>query len=287
MIIVNMKGGLGNQLFQYAAARALALHNGDTLKLEVAGLERANAVGDIYRPFGLGEFNIDKQIASAAEVQKLKYPYGVFSKVLRFLRQIILKQTNTLWDPAFFAQHGDLFLDGYWQSPKYFESIRETLLAELTLARPLSAAGAAFAAQIKNTTAVALHVRRGDYIKNLQVAREFGPCTLPYYQAALAEIEKVVPEPTYFVFSDDLPWVKEHLPVGERAVFVKGEGMTDVEDLVLMSMCQHNIIANSSFSWWAAWLNRNPGKIVLAPGNWFRDRACDTRDLFPPGWRLY
>lgn len=283
MIIVNLKGGTGNQLFQYALGRHLALKNNDTLKLDVRGLARANAVGDIYRPFALESFNIEKEIASAEEIKRLKYPYRIFSKVWRFLSFKFSHDKNTVFNPRVLNWTGDIFLDGYWQSPRYFADIRDILLKEFTLAKPFSKAGAGFVAQIKNTTAVALHVRRGDYIKNPQVQKEFGPCTLAYYKSAMAEIEKTVPSPTYFVFSDDLPWVKENLPVGDQAVFVKGAGMTDVEDLLLMSMCQHNIIANSSFSWWSAWLNQNPAKIVVAPTPWFDKQPYD-KDLIPKTW---
>ncbi len=283
MIIVNLKGGTGNQLFQYALGRKLALKNNDVIKLDVTGLARANMVGDIYRPFALDSLNVVKTIATPEEIKRLKYPYGIFSKAWRFLRFKLSRDKNTLFNPQVLGFVGDIYLDGYWQSPLYFADIRDTLLKEFTLAKPLSKAGATFAELIKNSQAVALHVRRGDYIKNPQVQKEFGPCTLSYYEAAMAEIEKTVPSPTYFVFSDDLPWVKENLPVGDSAVFVKGEGMTDVEDLILMSMCQHNIIANSSFSWWSAWLNQNPSKVVIAPTPWFESQPYD-KDLIPTDW---
>ncbi len=283
MIILNLKGGTGNQLFQYALGRYLALKNNDVLKLDVSGLARANTVGDIYRPFALESFNIEKLIATPEEIKKLKYPFGIFSKAWRFLRFKLSRDKNTLFNPKVLNLTGDIYLDGYWQSPLYFMTIRDSLLKELTLTKPFSEAGVTFAEQIKNTNAVALHVRRGDYIKNPQVQHEFGPCTLDYYNSAMTEIEKTMVSPTYFVFSDDLSWVKENLPLGDKAVFVKGKDMTDVEDLILMSMCQHNIIANSSFSWWSAWLNQNPAKIVIAPTPWFETQPYD-KNLIPPTW---
>lgn len=283
MIIVNLKGGTGNQLFQYALGKKLALKNNDVLKLDTAGLARANVVGDIYRPFALVDLNITKEIATAAEVKKLKYPYGIFSKAWRYLCFKLSADKNTLFHPHVLNFSGDIYLDGFWQSPLYFADIREALLKEFTLDRPLSAAAAAFADQIKNSTAVALHVRRGDYVKNPRVEKEFGPCTLSYFKSAMEEIEKTISNPTYFVFSDDLPWVKENLPVGDSAVFVKGDGMTDIEDLLLMSMCQHNIISNSSFSWWSAWLNDNPAKKVVVPTPWFNTQPAD-KNLIPESW---
>ncbi len=283
MIIVNLKGGTGNQMFQYALGRQLALKNNDVLKLDIGGLARANVVGDIYRPFALQAFNIIKDVASPMEVHQLKYPYGPISKGWRYLSFKLSRDKNTSFHPAVLNWTGDIYLDGFWQSPLYFDDIRDVLLKEFTLAKPFSGAGAALAEQIKHSPAVALHVRRGDYIKNPRVEREFGPCSLAFYKAAMAEIEKTVPNPTYFVFSDDLPWVKENLPVGDSAVFVKGEGMTDVEDLMLMSMCQHKIIANSSFSWWGAWLNQNHHKVVVAPTPWFDTQPYD-KDLIPKDW---
>ncbi|MEZ4195092.1 MAG: alpha-1,2-fucosyltransferase [Candidatus Paceibacterota bacterium] len=283
MIIVNLKGGLGNQMFQYALGRKLAQKNNDLLKLDTDGLRRANELGDIYRPFSLEQFNIIKNIAEPEEVRALKYPFGIISKGLRWSNLHILRRTHTVYEKDILEKTGDIFLDGFWQSPLYFTDIKEILLKEFTLSKPFSEAGAIFAEQIKNSPAVALHVRRGDYIKNPRVEKEFGPCSLDFYKNAMAEIEKVLPEPTYFVFSDDLPWVKENLPLGNKAVFVKGTGMTDAEDLILMSMCQHNIIANSSFSWWSGWLNPNPNKVVIAPTPWFNLSPYD-KNLIPESW---
>lgn len=283
MIIVNLKGGTGNQLFQYALGRHLAIKNNAVLKLDVDGLDRANKVGDIYRPFALQSFCVVKEIATTEEITRFKYPYGIFSKAYRFISFKLSRDKNTSFHPKVLSYTGDLYLDGFWQSPLYFETIRKTLLEELTLAKPWSEAGATFSQLIKNTPAVSLHVRRGDYIKNPRVEKEFGPCSLDYYRKAMAEVEKTLPSPTYFIFSDDLPWVKANLPVGDKAVFVNGKDMTDVEDLMLMSMCQHNIIANSSFSWWGAWLNKNPDKIVVAPTPWFETQPYD-KDLIPSTW---
>ncbi len=283
MIIVNLKGGTGNQLFQYALARHLALKNNDTLKLDIDGLARANITGDIYRPFALKAFNIVKEVASPDEVQQLKYPYGIISKAWRWFRFKILRKTNIFFDAQVLAWTGNIYLDGYWQSPLYFEEIRNILLQELTLAEPLSQAATMYAKQIKDSNAVSLHVRRGDYINNPRVQKEFGLCTGAYYEKAIAHITTNVTNPTYFVFSDDIEWVKNNLLLGEQVVYVKDQDLTDTEELVLMSLCQHNIIANSSFSWWGAWLNQKNAKIVIAPTPWFNKQLCD-KNLIPNSW---
>ena len=283
MIIINLKGGTGNQLFQYALGRHLALKNNDALKLDIDGLARANAVGDIYRPFCLSSLNTNKEIATAEEIKRLKYPYGLISKAWRWFNFKILKRHNIYFDAKVLNWKGDIYLDGYWQSPKYFEAIRELLLTELSLTVPLSPEADYFSQLISKNRAVSLHVRRGDYIKNPRVAAEFGPCSISYYKNAMAEVEKNIPSPTYFVFSDDIEWVKQNLPLDDKEIFVKGENITDIEELILMSKCQHNIIANSSFSWWGAWLNQNQNKIVIAPTPWF-DKLPYDQELIPPSW---
>ncbi len=283
MIIINLKGGTGNQLFQYALGRALSIKNNDQLKLDTTGLERANITGDIYRPLQITAFNVIKKVASPEEIARLKYPYGPLSRGWRWLAFKISKDKNTIFHPSVANLKGDQYLDGYWQSPKYFEAIRDVLLKELTLTMPMSAPAAAYATQIKQSPSVSLHVRRGDYIKNPRVLHEFGACSESYYKKALETVQQSEPNPTYFVFSDDIEWVKANLPVGTTAVYVKDPAITDTEELMLMSLCKHNIIANSSFSWWGAWLNQNPHKIVVAPTPWF-DRAIYDPSLIPSTW---
>lgn len=270
-------------MFQYALGRKLALQNKDTLKLEIEGLNRANKIGDIYRSFGLGHFNIQKNIASYIEVQKLKYPYKIFSKGFRWFNFKVLRNTHIIFEPTVLNWRGDIFLDGYWQSPKYFDDIRTTLLSDFTLSEPLSPAGSTFVSQIQSTESVSIHIRRGDYIKNPKVLKEFGVCSLTYYSAAIKCIVSRHPSSTFFIFSDDIPWVKENLEMGDKAVFVSDQSITDFQELILMSTCKHNIIANSSFSWWGAWLNQNPNKTVIAPTPWFESAEWD-RSLLPKPW---
>jgi len=285
MIIVNLKGGIGNQMFQYAFGRKLALKNDDVLKLETAGLARANDVGDIYRPFSLDAFAIEKNIATPEEVRQIKYPYGIVSKAARWVNFKILKNTHTLFEPEALNWTGDLFLDGYWQSPLYFDDIRETLLQEFQLLTPLSAPVLKYKSQMETVPSVSLHVRRGDYASNPQVHREFGVCEASYYQAAITRVVEVVKNPVFLIFSDDIAWVKEHLALPPSAVFVEDPELSDVEELALMSMCKHNIIANSTFSWWGAWLNQNPDKIVIAPTPWFDSIPYD-KNLTSESWIL-
>lgn len=283
MIIVNLKGGVGNQLFQYAIGKHLAYKNNTELKLDISGLDRANEVGDIYRPFDLNSFAIKTQIADSEEIARLKYPYGLLSKVWRWFVFKILRQKNLIFNPNILQWSDNTYLDGYWQSPKYFDDIREILLKELTLNKPLSASAQDYLKKIEENNSTALHVRRGDYVKNPTVLKEFGICSNNYYSKAVRYISENIINPTFFVFSDDIEWVKTNIKLPESTIYVEGRDMSNVEDLILMSKCKHNIIANSSFSWWSAWLNNNINKIVIAPSPWFDTIEYD-KDLIPKSW---
>lgn len=283
MIIVGLKGGTGNQLFQYALGRHLALKNNTELKLDITSLIRANEIGNIYRPYTLEAFNVAGTLATPEEIRRLKYPFGIFSKARRYAVFRLYSDKNTLFYPKVLTWTGNRYLDGYWQSPLYFDAIRDTLLKDLTLKEPFSPAAQSYADAMTQATTVSLHVRRGDYVKNPRVLKEFGICSVEYYKRAMAEIEQNVPSPTYFVFSDDIDWVKQNLPVGKNTVFVKDPTITDTEELMLMSLATHNIIANSSFSWWGAWLNQNPNKMVVAPTPWFDLQPTDPH-LIPHTW---
>jgi len=283
MIIVNIKGGLGNQMFQYALGKHLTLKNNDELKLDTESIIRANEIGNIYRPFALSDLNIKKEIATTEEIKSLKYPYGILSKVWRQFSFKILRRFNVLFNPSVLNGTGNIYLDGYWQSPNYFRDIRDVLLEEFTLTAALSTEAASYANTISEKVAVSLHVRRGDYVTNPRVLKEYGVCSIEYYKRAIEHIESSVDSPTYFVFSDDIEWVEENLPLAGNTVFVKGKDVTDTEELTLMSKCQHNIIANSSYSWWGAWLNQNQNKIVVAPTPWFEREPYD-KDLIPNSW---
>ena len=285
MIIVNLKGGLGNQMFQYALGRHLALKNKDILKLNTQNLTTAKEQGNIYRPFDLESFCIYKEIAEVSEIEKVQYPYGTFSKINSLIRRKVFKRYNIIFDKKFLNLSGNIYLDGYWQSPNYFDSIRKTLLEDFKLNDGLSASGKIIEDSIKSTNSVSLHVRRGDYVQNSRVLDEYGICSVSYYERALSEIAKLYSDYTVYVFSDDIEWVKNNLQFkNSSVVFIKDESITSAQELYLMSKCKHNIIANSTFSWWGAWLNNNPDKIVIAPTPWF-DKVIYDKNLIPSSWK--
>jgi hypothetical protein len=293
MIIVRLRGGLGNQMFQYAAGRRLALVNKAPLKLDLQWFEKVPP-GDTERRFELGIFAGERQIASPEEIRDLR---GIDTGGWPKLAKAFLKRTGLMvkrswvrekhyhFDPEVLDLRGDFYLDGYWHSESYFADARETIVKDFALRTAPDAANRECAGVIEAVEAVSMHIRRGDYVTNPAAGRYHGVSPLEYYQAAVAEVAAKLRAPHFFAFSDDPDWVKANLRIAAPLTCVEHNGPEKAyEDLRLMTLCRHHIIANSSFSWWGAWLSRNPEKIVVAPRRWFNSDEIDTRDLIPASW---
>jgi len=284
MLIIKLKGGLGNQLFQYAFGRLIALRRGEDLKLDKDILGQR---GDTYRAYGLDNFNIRAEIASREEVLKVKYPYGLISKALRFFKAKFLRIFHIGFEARMLKTKAR-YLEGFFQSYKYLESIRRELLEEITLKdKSFELKYFAILQEIKTSESVALHIRRGDYVNNPATKKAHFICDLSYYQKAINLIKEKLNEknltPKFFVFSDDINWAKENFKLFDF-IFVSRPEFLDPEELILMSKAKHNIISNSSFSFWSAWLNNNPEKIVIAPALWNRKYRRAYKDLIPEDW---
>ena len=262
MIIIKIKGGLGNQLFQYAVGRALALHHRLPLKLDLTIFKTYK----LHR-YLLDQFAIQADIATEDEIIKLKGRNNVLFSALRkaglVKRKSYLKEKRSSYFDASVFKNDDVYLDGYWQNELYFSDIREELLRDLTSISSMSDLGVFYMEGIKKSNSVSLHVRRGNYL-NL---KNFNVLDIDYYMKAVEYIRKNVEKPTFYIFSDDLEWCKNSLGFLDNCIFVDST-KTEIDDLKLMSFCKHNIIANSSFSWWGAWLNQNCKKTVIAPKGW-------------------
>lgn len=290
MIIANLKGGLGNQMFQYACGKAILRRNlsrglPQELKLDATGYARiANA--DTPRLYGLSAFAVTAPLAADEEIRNIKYPYGAASKALRLFRAKVLRQFNTHFIPSILERSGDIYLDGFWQSEKYFADIAAEIREDFSLKEKLGAGAEEIARQVAaEKNPVSLHVRRGDYVSVAKTNASFGTCSPEYYRKAIILIRAKAPDARFFVFSDDIPWAKENLDLGSDAVFVSGtEDIRDSEEIILMSKCRHHVIANSSFSWWGAWLDPNPQKTVIAPLRWFNGSPRNYRDIVPDSW---
>ena len=288
MIIMRLKGGLGNQLFQYATGRAIAERTGMTLKLDLSGYQ-----SDALRTDRLRFYKLAASPAGADEIERLNpskahYARWMASRIRSAMQpyhgRSYLKERGFPFDPAILQVRQPVYLNGYWQSEKYFADIAGVLARELTPASPLSHENEALAGRMAESASVSLHIRRGDYVTNPEALRVHGVVPLDYYRQAMSLMAGRVQDVRFFIFSDDMAWVQENLRAEHPMIFVGSDRSNqDYDDLRLMSCCRHHIIANSSFSWWGAWLNRRPDKIVVAPQQWFA-APIDTRDLIPAGW---
>ncbi|RRS32181.1 MAG: hypothetical protein P794_02045 [Epsilonproteobacteria bacterium (ex Lamellibrachia satsuma)] len=288
MVISNILGGLGNQMFQYAIGRAISLHTKQELKLDILEFDSYD-----LRNYELDVFNIQGQIASNFEIEKIKYRQVSFLKKIYYkikkydrpLSEKFYKEKFYYYDVDIARIKGDVYLFGYWQSEKYFDNCRDIISQDFTLKYPISKQSNHFEKMIQERPSISLHIRRGDYVNNQTTNSYHGICSLEYYKNTIQYMESKVDNPCFFIFSDDLRWAKENLDFIDNKVFIDLDDETpDHEEMYLMSQCKHNIIANSSFSWWGAWLNQNEEKIVVAPKQWFNDPAIDTGDLIPKSW---
>lgn len=289
MVISNIIGGLGNQMFQYAAGRALSLVRGQPLRLDISGF----AGYGLHQGFELERvFNCPVESATSAEVRSIlgwQFPAGIRRVVAhpamkKFRRKGFVVEPHFHYWPGMANVSKDCYLFGYWQSEKYFQAHVAAIRDDFTFKPPMTIENAELAGQIAKENAVSLHVRRGDYAKNPKTTATHGLCSLDYYRAAIRYVAERVERPCFFIFSDDIGWVKDNLGMGLPCQYVDhNQGLESYNDMRLMSLCRHHIIANSSFSWWGAWLNSCPGKIVVAPGRWFAN-GNDTKDLLPQGW---
>lgn len=281
MIIVELKGGLGNQMFQYALGRHLAIKNKTSLVLDASGYKRDN-----LREYKLGVLNISARLANTLETKVFKRA-NKYQKTLNKLglnyRYVVEKERY--FNKSLLKLRGNIYLNGYWQSEKYFKDIGDMIRQDLTLKPLLRGKNKTIAKRMDECDSIGLHVRRGDYVSDPKTSKILVTCQPKYYYRAVKYITKKVRKPVFFIFSDEIGWAKKNLKFSYPTIYIDNNGSDkDYEDLRLMTICKHNIISNSTFSWWAAWLNTNKDKIVIAPKNWFEDVSINTKDLIPKSW---
>lgn len=290
MIIVKLVGGLGNQMFQYAAARSISWRHGTSLKLDLSFLE-GDQTGNTPRKYELDNYCITAEKASRWETITMsgrgKTGLGttIAQKYQAVVDYAVFRERSFNFDPQLFAVPDNVYLEGYWQSERYFADIREIIRNEFTVKTPLIDGNMELANEIKAVNAVSIHVRRGDYVLDEKTRNFHGICNLEYYLKAEDRVAQTLVNPHFFVFSDDPKWVKDNLKLRHPVRYVSHKGSIAHEDLRLMSLCSHHVIANSSFSWWGAWLSNNPDKLVVAPERWFNDPSINTSDLIPSDWQ--
>ncbi len=310
-ITVFLRGGLGNQMFQYALGLNLAKKNDADLVIDTTFLnDRFPRKEFTYRNFDLDVFTLTPRFTALSKIsEKLPIP-GVWlgldlalmmTKNIFGAQKIIKEKKNHIFDPEVFSARGNIVLYGRWQSEKYFADIADEVRNTFRFRQKLSGEAAVLSEQVKNSNSVSLHVRRGDYVKFENMKKIVGDTDLSYYAGAVSYVAKLVSEPRFFVFSDDIAWCRENLwfdatpsielrtshnkKISHTVTYLddKTAGPKNAYHLELMSLCKHNIIVNSSFSWWGAWLNKNPEKIVVAPARWYADRE-NQPEVIPKSW---
>lgn len=302
MLIVRIHSGLGNQLFQYAMGRCLSLKMNTELLLDLSfydnELYKANKYfenPEWHFKCNLLKYNINGSVASKNDLDL--FQLGRCSRVYRNLSKWF-GSDGLVWSSNSYAtqkpfgkvdfknavRKDKLYLNGYWGSEQYFIDIKDSIIEELTLNDThINQAEPSVIDAISNENSVSVHFRRGAYLGSSY----WNNLSLDYYRKSINYIKERVANPTFILFSDDIQWVKDNVGIDENHVFIENVS-PDFMDLHYMSLCKHNIIANSTFSWWGAYLNKNPNKIVVAPTNWFDEvkaqKAYIEQSSLPTGW---
>lgn len=275
MLTINLKGGLGNQMFQYATARNLSLKYKTGIILNTEYFLNIPAK-DVPRKYQLDLFNIDSQV----QIKE------TLSPIIKISQKILLKvfgeKIQLFTAKLFLNLKLPAYLNGYFQSEGYFMEIRDALLKEFAIKKELSEEAKKIKEVISKSEAVCINIRRSDYLRP-DYAKIFGKYDRTYYEKAISYIKNRVANPLFCIFSDDPKWVKNEFKF-DNIIFAGNDILKDHEQLYLMSLCKHNIITNSSFAWWGAWLNQNPNKIVIGPKQWLTNKTSEEMKILPKTW---
>lgn len=289
MIIVRLIGGLGNQLFQYSLGRHLCEIHKTELKIDISGFESYK-----LHKYSLWAFNIRENCASPEEVKALTTPKTgiagqllakIFHKKPRRAKTNIREKKLFSFNPKILKLSDGVYLNGYWQSEKYFADIAGIIRQEATVKFQQTGKDKGLAEMIASTESVSLHIRRGDYVSNPKTKQVHGICGIDYYSRCVEHIIQIVKKPHFFIFGDDPEWARTSLKLPYPNTLVDhNDADKNYEDLRLMSQCRHHILANSSFSWWGAWLNPKEDKLVFAPRRWIAKKKVNFKDIIPARW---
>ena len=286
MIIVRILGGLGNQMFQYSFYKYLN-NKYKNVKIDLSEFKDY----DLHNGFELDKiFNLEYDLASDNDIKKVKDKSYIKKNILSKLRRKIFGKRRThIFEENFseklFEENKDYYLSGYWETIKYINKIETIIRDVFKFKNNLKGMNYKISKKIKNDkNSVSVHIRRGDFVNNkMTYNNRYGICDLNYYKESETVVERNINNPKYYVFSDDIEWVKNNIQFKNKIIFVDwNNGEKSYKDMQLMSLCRHNIIANSSFSWWGAWLNNNENKIVISPNRWFNNRK--KTNLLPDRW---
>lgn len=277
-------GGLGNQLFQFAAGRRLATRHETRLAFDLGWFRHEGRAFETPRSYELGGFELNALVTKFHPRALEAFEAGRRARFSRLKLEVIRqREGDHAVDERVLNAPDDVLLVGYWQSETYFGDVAEEIRHELRTRADDSGRYAAFEQLVEKPSAVAVHVRRGDYVSNRATRAFHGTLDRDYYRRALARVREQVDDPVFVAFSDEPDWVERELASDlELSVVTGGDALQEVR---LMSRCAHHVIANSSFSWWGAWLGEREGSVVVAPQRWFADPRVDTRSIVPERWQ--
>ncbi len=299
MILVRISGGLGNQLFQYATARSISIKLNRKLYLDDSWYREIDSLEDFSNPnattkreFLLTKFNIKSTVLNDFYLNwikrlDIKTKNNKFFKYLKshLFQNLSFTSINSKhysWD--LMSNSKKIYLKGYWQNNIIIEEFRDSLITECKPSLPISENNNQYLTSISSSNSVAVHFRRGDYINKPLSRKIHATCSNNYYYTAINFLQKKMDDLHLFIFSDDISWVKNNFTLNGNITYISNDG-TEYEHLYLMSNCKHQITANSTYSWWAAWLNENPDKIVITPKYWYYDKKLnETIIRIPDNW---
>jgi len=259
IIYIKIKGGLGNQLFQYAYGRSLEL-SGKKVIFDISFFNGHKNDIDTARNFKLNYFNISQTTQFSNIYKKEHILYKIYKKIFH--------------------------VESFFQNEKYFKHIQDSIRHEYTLKNPLTQEAELWKRDIlEKEHSVSLHVRRGDYVQDRQTSLYHGTCDIAYYTRAVSLLSNTFQKLHIYVFSDDIEWARNNIDYPEHTIsYVSSVKIPDYEELYLMSLCTHNIIANSTFSWWGAWLGTQTNKMIIAPTQWTSTKTATELDILPTSW---
>ena len=289
MIYVKIKAGLGHQMFQYAFGRALSLRRKELLVLDTSwyGHQKDR---ETIRTYDLDKYKIVARVATPDEIAPFNTKFQLFQRKILYYFGRLIGKSEYVYYPKL-ARSNAKYFEGHWVTEKYFLEFADTIRNELSLSKPLGSSAHQFEQKILNDKStgkipVSLHVRRGDVITNPYAVKFQGALETVFYKDACEYLFARFPKEylKFYVFSDGVEWARSNIVTGGETEFVSNPQISDHEEIYLMSICSHHIVANSSFSWWGAWLNPNKDKIVIAPKKWLADSSFKTTDAVPPEW---
>jgi len=279
--IVHFLGGLGNQMFQYAFYRTLEQYF-EIVKADISAFKNYTLHNgfELERVFNL-KLNYSSNIENIILGSGSSFIAKTWRKICRLLNRFYICKTPTYFDPHIFEESKSMYYAGYWQNERYFYNISDMIRQDFTFRNQLNDKNLHLKSLINNTVSVSIHVRRGDYVNHSALGNI---CDIEYYRKAINYINANISDAKFFIFSNDVSWCKENVQITNCYYIDWNIDKDSYMDMQLMSLCKHNIIANSSFSWWGAWLNCNSQKIIISPSKWFNNIDYDIRDIVPDSW---